>query len=160
MIGVARACKQGINPTNLFCTMTRPPNDTDVLIAGGGFAGLTLAIALRQALGSSFAVTVADPALGRSHDGDERASAIVAAARRLFEAIGVWDAVGGQAQPILDMVVTDSRLADATRPAFLSFGGDIEPGEPFAHMIENQHSGRGAASEGARLRRCASAPMR
>ena len=115
------------------------PNDTDVLIAGGGFAGLTLAIALRQALGSSFAVTVADPALGRSHDGDERASAIVAAARRLFEAIGVWDAVGGQAQPILDMVVTDSRLNDATRPAFLSFGGDIEPGEPFAHMIENQH---------------------
>ncbi|MFZ3349595.1 MAG: ubiquinone biosynthesis hydroxylase [Xanthobacteraceae bacterium] len=115
------------------------PNGTDVLIAGGGFAGLTLAIALRQALGSSFAVTVADPALGRSHDGDERASAIVAAARRLFEAIGVWDAVGGQAQPILDMVVTDSRLDDATRPAFLSFGGDIEPGEPFAHMIENQH---------------------
>jgi 2-octaprenyl-6-methoxyphenol hydroxylase len=114
-------------------------NDMGVLIAGGGFAGLTLAIALKQALGSSFAVTVADPALGRSHDGDERASAIVAAARRLFEAIGVWDSVAGEAQPILDMVVTDSRLNDATRPAFLSFGGDIEPGEPFAHMIENQH---------------------
>ena len=114
-------------------------NDTDVLIAGGGFAGLTLAIALRQALGPSFAVTVADPALGRSHDGDERASAIVAAARRLFEAVGVWDAVAGDAQPILDMVVTDSRLGDATRPVYLSFGGDIEPGEPFAHMIENRH---------------------
>ena len=119
-------------------TLETTRDHTDVLIAGGGFAGLSLAIALRQALGSSFAVTVADPALGRSHAGDERASAIVAAARRLFEAIGVWDAVAGQAQPILDMVVTDSRLADATRPAFLSFGGDIEPGEPFAHMIENQ----------------------
>ena len=59
-------------------------NDADVLIAGGGFAGLTLGIALRQALGSSFAVVVADPALGVSHAGDERASAIVAAARRLF----------------------------------------------------------------------------
>jgi len=114
-------------------------NDTDVLIAGGGFAGLTLAIALRQALGPSFGVIVADPALGRSHDTDERASAIVAAARRLFEAIGVWDAVAAQAQPILDMVVTDSRLADATRPVFLTFGGDIEPGEQFAHMIENRH---------------------
>ena len=114
-------------------------NDTDVLIAGGGFAGLTLAIALRQALGPSFGVIVADPALGRSHDADERASAIVAAARRLFEAIGVWDAVAAQAQPILDMVVTDSRLADATRPVFLTFGGDIEPGEQFAHMIENRH---------------------
>ena len=117
--------------------MTR--NDTDVLIAGGGFAGLTLAIALKQALGSSFAVTVADPALGRSHAGDERASAIVAAARRLFEAIGVWDNVVDEAQPILDMVVTDSRLGDATRPVFLTFGGDIVPGEPFAHMIENRH---------------------
>jgi 2-octaprenyl-6-methoxyphenol hydroxylase len=113
--------------------------DTDLLIAGGGFAGLTLAIALRQALGPSFAVTVADPALDRGHDGDERASAIVAAARRLFEAIGVWDAVSADAQPILDMVVTDSRLGDATRPVFLSFDGDIEPGEPFAHMIENRH---------------------
>jgi 2-octaprenyl-6-methoxyphenol hydroxylase len=111
---------------------------TDVLIAGGGFAGLTLAIALRQALGPSFGVTVADPALGVSHAGDERASAIVAAARRLFETIGVWEAVAGDAQPILDMVVTDSRLADAMRPVFLTFAGEVEPGEPFAHMIENR----------------------
>jgi 2-polyprenyl-6-methoxyphenol hydroxylase-like FAD-dependent oxidoreductase len=111
---------------------------TDVLIAGGGFAGLTLAIALRQALGPSFAVTVADPALGKSHADDERASAIVAAARRLFETLGVWDAVSGEAQPILDMVVTDSRLGDAMRPVFLTFAGEVEPGEPFAHMIENR----------------------
>jgi 2-octaprenyl-6-methoxyphenol hydroxylase len=112
--------------------------NVDVLIAGGGFAGLTLAIALRQALGPSFAVTVADPALGVSHAEDERASAIVAAARRLFETLGVWDAVSGQAQPILDMVVTDSRLDDAMRPVFLTFAGEVEPGEPFAHMIENR----------------------
>jgi 2-octaprenyl-6-methoxyphenol hydroxylase len=113
-------------------------SQVDILIAGGGFAGLTLAIALRQALGSSFSVVLADPALGKSHDDDERASAIVAAARRLFEAIGVWDAVSGQTQPILDMVVTDSRLDDAVRPTFLTFAGDVEPGEPFAHMIENR----------------------
>src|ERR1700683_4474774 len=116
--------------------MTR--NDTDVLIAGGGFAGLTLAIALRQALGPTFTVVVADPALGASHTSDERASAIVAAARRLFETIGVWQSVADDAQPILDMVVTDSRLNDAVRPVFLSFAGEIEPGEPFAHMIENR----------------------
>ena len=121
--------------------MTR--DDIDVLIAGGGFAGLTLAIALRQGLGPAFSVTVADPALGASQLGkktadDERASAIVAAARRLFEAIGVWEHVAAQAQPILDMVVTDSRLGDALRPTFLTFAGDVEPGEPFAHMIENR----------------------
>jgi 2-octaprenyl-6-methoxyphenol hydroxylase len=113
-------------------------NQTDVLIAGGGFAGLTLAIALRQALGTGFGVTVADPALGVSHANDARASAIVASARRLFETVGAWEGVAGEAQPILDMVVTDSRLTDAVRPVFLSFAGEIEPGEPFAHMIENR----------------------
>jgi 2-octaprenyl-6-methoxyphenol hydroxylase len=106
----------------------------DALIGGAGFAGLALAIALRQGLGPSFSVTVADPALtGAAKDG--RASAIVAAARRLFETIGVWQKV--EAQPILDMVVTDSRLSDVVRPVFLTFEGDVEPGEPFAHMIEN-----------------------
>ena len=108
----------------------------DVLIGGGGVAGLALAVALRQALGASFSVTLADPALDQSL-GDPRASAIVAAAQRLFQAIGVWDAVAGQAQPILDMVVTDSRLTDAVRPVFLTFAGDAEPGQPFAHMVEN-----------------------
>src|SRR3979409_424849 len=98
-----------------------PKERIDVLIGGGGFAGLARAIALRQGLGDSFAVTVADPALGNSHAGDARASAIAAAARRLFETIGVWDRVAGGAQPILDMVVTDSKLHDVMRPTYLTF---------------------------------------
>jgi 2-octaprenyl-6-methoxyphenol hydroxylase len=113
------------------------PVKADVVIGGGGFAGLALAIALRQALGESFKVVVADPALGATHSGDARASAIAAAARRLFETIGVWDAVAAGAQPILDMVVTDSKLSDVMRPTYLTFAGEVEPGEPFAHMIEN-----------------------
>jgi len=114
-------------------------SDLDVLIAGGGFAGLTLAVALRQTLGASFGVAVADPGLARAAAGnDERASAIVASVRRLFETLGVWQRVAADAQPILDMVVTDSRLGDAVRPTFLTFAGEVEPGEPFAHMIENR----------------------
>ncbi len=119
-----------------------PPQDhaiddrVDVLIGGGGVAGLALAVALRQALGTRFSVTVADPALDKSPS-DPRASAIVAAAQRLLQVIGVWDAVAAAAQPILDMVVTDSRLTDAVRPVFLTFEGDAEPGQPFAHMVEN-----------------------
>ncbi len=117
----------------------RQGHRAEVVVGGAGFAGLALAIALRQGLGDPFTVTVADPALAHARSKDPRASAIAAAARRLFEAIGVWGAVAENAQPILDMVVTDSKLDDAARPAFLTFGGEVEEGEPFAHMIENRH---------------------
>lgn len=118
----------------------------DVLIAGAGFAGLALAIACREALGPSFAVAVADPALARmgasavgapEGDGDPRALAIAAAARRLLSAIGVWESLAAEAQPIVDMAITDSRLTDAVRPVFLTFAGEVEHGEPFAHMVEH-----------------------
>jgi len=117
----------------------RQGHQAEVAIGGAGFAGLALAIALRQGLGDPFTVTVADPALAHARSKDPRASAIAAAARRLFAAIEVWDAVAENAQPILDMVVTDSKLDDAVRPTFLTFGGEVEGGEPFAHMIENRH---------------------
>jgi 2-octaprenyl-6-methoxyphenol hydroxylase len=109
-----------------------------IVIGGGAFAGLALAVALREGLGADVRVVVADPALGMRPSRDPRATAIVAACRRLFETLGVWGEVADTAQPILDMVVTDSRLEDATRPVFLTFAGNVEPGEPFAHMVENR----------------------
>lgn len=109
-----------------------------IVIGGGAFAGLGLALALRQGLGPDVPIVVADPAFAMRPSRDPRASAIVAACRRLFEVVGVWDQVAESAQPILDMVVTDSKLEDATRPVFLTFAGDVEPGEPFAHMVENR----------------------
>src|SRR3954467_1089406 len=115
------------------------PAQRSIVICGGAFAGLALALALRQGLGPDIPVIVADPALGTRPSRDPRATAIVAACRRLFEVIGVWDKVAAGAQPILDMVVTDSRLQDATSPVFLTFAGEVEPGEPFAHMVENRH---------------------
>lgn len=116
--------------------MTERTDKTDILIAGGGLAGLSLAIALKQGSGGALSVTVADPAMHHA-SGDLRASAIAAAARRLFEAIEVWPAIADKAQPILDMVVTDSKLDHAMRPSYLTFDGEIAPGEPFAHMVEN-----------------------
>src|SRR6266581_1072402 len=115
------------------------PAQRSIVIGGGAFAGLALALALRQGLGADIPIIVADPALGTRPSRDPRATAIVAACRRLFEALGIWDQVSPGAQPILDMVVTDSKLEDATRPVFLTFAGDVEPGEPFAHMVENRH---------------------
>src|SRR3954447_19129054 len=110
-----------------------------IVIGGGAFAGLALALALRQSLGDGVQIVVPEPALAARPSRDPRATAIVAACRRLFDAIGVWDQIAAQAQPILDMVVTDSKLQDATRPVFLTFAGNVEPGEPFAHMVENHN---------------------
>ena len=106
------------------------------VIAGGGLAGLSLALALKQALGDSLDVVMCDPALQRDPYGDKRAFAIAAAARRMLEALGIWLRVADKAQPILDMVITDSRLNDPVRPVFLTFGGEVGEGEPFAHMVK------------------------
>src|SRR5690606_11048670 len=81
---------------------------------------------------------------------DNRASAIAAGVRHIFEALGVWDDMAGHAQPIAAMRITDSGKGDIARPLFLNFEGEVAPGEPFAHMVPNQASG------GALLKACAS----
>ena len=111
--------------------------DRSVVIAGGGVAGLALAAALGRALGPGFAVAVCDPALADPPPGDDRVSAIAAGARRLLQSVGAWQRLN-EAQPILEMKITDSRLEDVVRPEFLSFAGEIAEGEPFAHMVENR----------------------
>ena len=116
--------------------MTRNERN-DVVIAGGGVAGLGLALALRTALGGSLSVTLCDPALASAGRRDGRAFAFAAGPRRMLEALGAWADVAPHAQPILDMIVTDSRVADPVRPVFLTFAGEVEPGEPFAHMVEH-----------------------
>src|ERR1700716_2450681 len=56
---------------------------------------------------------------------------------RCLETRGGGGGVAAPAEPILDMVITDSKLDDAVRPVFLNFAGEVQPGEPFAHMIQN-----------------------
>src|SRR3977135_4259457 len=59
-----------------------------IVICGGAFAGLALALAFRQGLGAEIPVIVADPALAVRPSRDPRATAIVAACRRVFEGLG------------------------------------------------------------------------
>lgn len=118
--------------------MTEPARSApkDVVVAGGGMVGLTLAVALKAALGEAVAVVVCDPAI-EQNGSPTRASALAAGPRRMFERLDVWSAMAGKAQPIRRMEITDSRLPDAVRPQFLSFDAEAEPGEPVAHMIVN-----------------------
>lgn len=108
-----------------------------IVIAGGGIAGLTLALALKQALGGSSAVMVADPGLAAAPRLDNRAYAVAAAARNMLSALGIWDEISAGGAAMTEMVVTDSRSPDMVRPVFLTFDGEVEPGQPFAHMVEN-----------------------
>ncbi len=113
---------------------TSSPPSCDVLIAGGGVAGLALALALRQGSAGTLAVRLHDPALAKPPG--RRAFAIAAGTRRMLETLGVWSAISAGAQPLTAMDITDSALEEPVRPLFLSFEGEVEPGEAFAHMIE------------------------
>lgn len=108
----------------------------DVLIAGGGYVGLSLAVSLKKAA-PHLDVRVVDGAPEDAWKRDERASAVALAAERMLDVLGVWNAIKPEAEPILRMVITDSKAADPVRPVFLTFEGDGGEGRPFAHMVPN-----------------------
>jgi 2-octaprenyl-6-methoxyphenol hydroxylase len=103
-----------------------------IIIAGGGAPGLSLGLALRQALGQAVRVTIYDPGFAHARP-DGRAFAVSPAARSMLETLGVWAEIRPHAQPILGMKITDSRLEDPIRPDYLSFSGEDEP---LGHMME------------------------
>lgn len=109
----------------------------DVLVAGAGYVGLAVAVSIRVAR-PSLKVAVVDAAPEGAWQRDGRASAIAAAASRMLDALGCWAEIEPEAQPITEMLITDSRTADPVRPVFLTFGGEIAPGEPFARMVANK----------------------
>ena len=120
-------------------TLSASQTEPDVIVIGGGLNGATLAIALAQ---SGFSVTVLDAqpqATATAPAFDGRASAIAAASRRLFAAIGVWPHLAPYAQEIRDIVVTDGDLKRGPGPFFLRFDHGDGAADPLGHMAENRH---------------------
>ncbi|MER8494433.1 ubiquinone biosynthesis hydroxylase [Mesorhizobium sp. M1312] len=109
----------------------------DILVAGAGYVGLAAAVSLKQTR-PSLAVAVVDAAPAGVWQKDGRASAIAAAACRMLDQLGVWAEIAPEAQAITEMIVTDSRASDPVRPVFLTFDGEVAPGEAFAHMVANR----------------------
>ena len=107
----------------------------DVIIVGGGPVGLALALSLTRFVDGARVALVdrRDFAVPR----DQRASALAAGVRRVFETLGVWDAIAQDAEPVRAMKITDSGTGDIARPLFLGFAGEVAPGEAFAHMVPN-----------------------
>ncbi|MBO6895753.1 MAG: FAD-dependent monooxygenase [Shimia sp.] len=112
--------------------------DSDILIAGGGLNGPALALALAQA---GFDVTVVDarPAPERAGSNfDGRGYALALASKRLLAAIGVWDKVAEQSEPMRDIKVSDGRAGEGPAPFFLHFDHtEIEEG-PMGFMLEDR----------------------
>ncbi len=126
----------------------------DVLIAGAGIAGATLALSLARA---GLKPVLIDPVpfdgqLAPNFDG--RASAIAYAAYRQWRALGLADAFDPLAQRIEQILVTDGKTPGAASggqtPFFLRFDSaeiaDRSEGEPLGYLLENRHIRAGLAA--------------
>jgi 2-octaprenyl-6-methoxyphenol hydroxylase len=123
------------------------PEDVDVIIAGAGIAGATLALALTQAGLKAVLVdpVVFDAQVAPTFDG--RASAIAYAAFRQWRALGFGAALEPHAQRIEQILVTDGQTPGAAAggpgPFFLRFDSaeiaDSSDGEPLGYLLENRH---------------------
>ena len=117
-----------------------------IVIAGGGLAGSVPgagAQARARPTASTWSCAIRPSSATRT-----ATSAPMPSPRRragCWQALGVWDQVAERAQPILDMVITDSRLQDPVRPTFLTFAGEVDGNEPFAHMVDGRRPDRRAA---------------
>ncbi len=111
--------------------------DTDIVIAGGGLNGLSMALALRA---GGFAVTLVDPVAQKVRANakfDGRSYALSIASKRVLSALGVWENIADTA-PILGIKVTDGRAGEAPSPLMLAFDhAEIEEG-PMGFMAEDR----------------------
>lgn len=111
---------------------------TDVVIGGGGMVGATLALALAQGGLKVIVVDPVPPAAATDAKFDGRVSALSYSSQRMFEALGVWPKLQKDAQPILDILVTDAPLGGAPSPFSLHFDSS-EIGRAMGAIAENRH---------------------
>ncbi len=114
-------------------------HDADVLIVGGGLNGPCLALALAQAGISSLVIDALPEDVRSSEEFDGRAYALALASVRMLQALGLWDGLEDDAQPILEIKASDGRAGEGAAPFFLHFDhAELEEG-PMGHMLEDRH---------------------
>ncbi|WP_042246018.1 UbiH/UbiF/VisC/COQ6 family ubiquinone biosynthesis hydroxylase [Paracoccus sp. PAMC 22219] len=112
--------------------------DFDIVIAGGGLNGPTLALALAQ-VGLRVAVVDPQPARARAGAGfDGRAYSLAIASVRVLRALGLWDRLAADAQPIHQIKASQGQPGEGAGHFFLHFDS-AELGEgPVGHMLEDR----------------------
>jgi 2-octaprenyl-6-methoxyphenol hydroxylase len=121
-------------------TKAKAPGRFDVAIAGGGFAGRTLALALAKLAPQGFRIALIDtePAKAQARgNADARALALTAATRNLLSALDLWHELEPSAQAIESIEITDSPLNAALRPHFLGFDAEFKHASAKAHIVEH-----------------------
>ena len=117
---------------------TQPDLAVDVLIAGGGIAGMTMGLALAGA-GLPVAIVERQPAtvlLDAAFDG--RTSAIAYGSAKVFEGVGVWARLAAKAEPIRDVRIADGNLVDGPSPLFLHYDHREAGTEALGFILENR----------------------
>jgi 2-octaprenyl-6-methoxyphenol hydroxylase len=118
----------------------------DVAIAGGGFAGRTLALALAKLAPKGFSVALIDAEPAQANGlVDARGLALSAATRNLLSALDVWPQLAPKAQMIESIEITDSPLEASLRPHLLGFDAELKGRDAKAAMVEHGDLGRALA---------------
>lgn len=112
--------------------MTQP----DVLIIGGGMAGLTLACALAE---SDLAITVIDPHSPAAPEQwpdtfDPRVSALTPASENILRSLGVWDAMAAHRTAAF----TGMDVWDANGTGNIQFDAEQSGVTHLGHLVENR----------------------
>jgi 2-octaprenyl-6-methoxyphenol hydroxylase len=114
-------------------------HDSDLLIVGGGLNGPALALAAAQAGLSSTVIDALPEPTRKNAAFDGRAYALALASVRLLQNLGIWHRVAENAQPMLEIKVSDGRAGEGPSPFFLHFDhAEIEEG-PMGHMLEDRY---------------------
>ncbi len=113
--------------------------ETQIVVAGGGLIGLTLALALDQAGIDTIVVDPIDPGTVTDAAYDGRNTALALATCRLYRALGLWTDLEPHAQSIPDIVVSYGTLRGGASPRFLHFDHAQIGDEPLGHFVENRY---------------------
>jgi len=113
--------------------MTMQTGHCDIVIAGGGMIGASLAVALAP-LGLD--ITVIEPVerqAGAQPSFDDRTTALSRSSRRTFEALGLWDEIAAASTPIMSI-----HVSDRGRFGFSHIEAEEQRVEALGHVVINR----------------------
>jgi 2-octaprenyl-6-methoxyphenol hydroxylase len=101
--------------------------------------GLPLGLALAQGGLKVMILDTAPPAKLLEPHFDGRVSALAYASVRMLTALGVWDRLAPDAQPIHEILVTDGQAGKPASPFSLHFDSQEVGADALGHIAENRH---------------------